>query len=500
MSEDKTKPDLTRIEDLSEFLHQDDPETDALLEGLDDQQDEENAIVTGEDLSSIDSLDDDFTLSNDSQDDSDEEAFSLDEQSTFSDEEETQSDFQMPDLPQEDGMEDEIEDEEEFHTDFQSDHDLEDGNESSFESDFDGGFEASFDDNQDDQTEDSFEEDDQLENLEQSEDLSFDQNDENFDKEDDSYDFDESSDESQIEEDDINNNDDQQDIEEAPSFDQNTDIEYPIEETINNPDNARELIQQAPSAAKERENFEDLRRFSENITYGNVAQGGNPPFSIVLKKIKYLEDGEQIIEILEEHGLVNTSNKTVMQQSIQHGTLLLSQLSEYAAIYLCHKLRRFDLEILMGLSEEIRPSKSYENEEKGLIAKTNLNQNKSIYQEFEEKEIAPKDILVTLAPQLENMQIVRYIDIVTSHKIVSEHDLRRNQNEVDQMEKFELDQSEVFDQLKEQLRLKAHALKANALIGLNYQTLRLSEGEQSEFKITCSANAVWIMDRPGSGV
>ncbi|MDD0853139.1 hypothetical protein HBN50_08525 [Halobacteriovorax sp. GB3] len=483
MSEDKTKPDLTRIEDLSEFLHQDDPETDALLEGRDDQQDENNAIATGEDLSSIDSLDDD-------QDGAEEEIFALGDEDSFNDDQETQSDFQMPELPQENDMEDEV-DEEEFQTDFQSDSSLEE--DSGFESNFDDGFETSFEDNQDDETEDAFEEDDQLESFDQEETLNFDQDGESIENEDDSYEFDEGLEEEQ--------EDDQEDEqEESLAFEQSSDNESPSEEDYNIQESASEQIQQEAPAQKERENFEDLRRFSENITYGNVAQGGNPPFSIVLKKIKYLEDGEQIIEILEEHGLVNTSNKAVMQQSIQHGTLLLSQLSEYAAIYLCHKLRRFDLEILMGLSEEIRPSKSYENEEKGLIAKTNLNQNKNIFQEFEEKEIAPKDILVTLAPQLENMQIVRYIDIVTSHKIVSEHDLRRNQNEDDQMEKFELDQSEVFDQLKEQLRLKAHALKANALIGLNYQTLRLSEGEQSEFKITCSANAVWIMDRPGSGV
>ena len=80
------------------------------------------------------------------------------------------------------------------------------------------------------------------------------------------------------------------------------------------------------------ETFDDVKQFAENISYGHVSTGGNPPFSMIIEGIKYLEDANEITDILQEHGVINDSNKNIFSTSIQNGSLLLSQISEYAAI------------------------------------------------------------------------------------------------------------------------------------------------------------------------
>lgn len=441
MSDDKTRTDLTRLEDISAFLHEEDDEVNSKLETYSDPNKSETTEEEDSLLPSLDDLEEE-----ENEEDKEQEIPSLpeDEEITFDSQEDNEATLPAFELSEE-------EDEEEF-SDFSSFGEDQDEEENIFEgTNFDLTTDEFNEEVQEEEPEEKVEE--ELEEIQEEQ-----------------------------------NNDGQNE-------------EYSLQEEIENE-------QQTPPTASlpkeastpQRENFQDLRRFSENITYGNVALGGNPPFSIVLKKIKYHEDGESIISILEEHGLINDQNRQVMSMSIEHGTLLLSQLSEYAAIYLCHKLRRFNLEMMMGLSEEIRPSKSYENEEKGLISKSNLKQNKSSHHEFKQSDIKQEDIILSLNSNLDGMQVMRYIDIISSHKVAFEYEIRHNSNEDEQEndENYQLDQSEIFNQLKEQLRAKAFSLRANAVIGINFQLTPISEGENREFKITCTGNAVWLIDAPGA--
>lgn len=489
MSDDKTRPDLTRLEDISAFFHQEDDEVNAKLETYKDpnqshDDDQEDA------LPSIDDLEDDsdkptFHMSNESQEDEFPQ-MPEQEQSEDEDEEATIPDFQLSEAEQENEDFDSDEDtlnfgsDESFSTEGLGEEFSMDSSEESEESEF-----PSFDSEETEYTE---EDNDYADDDEEEEETNFLSSNEEL------VDYSEEiNDENMAEELEANSQFESEDK------DEDKDEEDDIPPSFNEPETTQTITTQAPSAPT-RETFQDVRRFSENITYGNVALGGNPPFSIVLKKIKYHEDGEAITSILEEHGLINDSNRQVMTMSIEHGTLLLSQLSEYAAIYLCHKLRRFNLEILMGLSEEIRPSKSYENEEKGLVTKSNLRQNKTSHHEFKENEIKQEDIILSLDSRLDAMQIVRYIDIISSHKVVLESELRQNSDEEEDYQEniADLSQSEIFDQLKERLRARAFELKANAVVGITYQITPLTEGMDREFKITCTGNAVWLIDAPGA--
>ena len=51
----------------------------------------------------------------------------------------------------------------------------------------------------------------------------------------------------------------------------------------------------------------------------------------------------------EEFKILNASNKDNYLRSIQNGAILISRLSEYSAIFLAHKFRRFNLKLQTGL-------------------------------------------------------------------------------------------------------------------------------------------------------
>ena len=57
------------------------------------------------------------------------------------------------------------------------------------------------------------------------------------------------------------------------------------------------------------ENFDDVKSFGNRMSYGIAAGGGNPPFSIIIKDLKYKEDAEDILSILRSHGLLNEENE-----------------------------------------------------------------------------------------------------------------------------------------------------------------------------------------------
>jgi uncharacterized protein YbjQ (UPF0145 family) len=304
--------------------------------------------------------------------------------------------------------------------------------------------------------------------------------------------------------------DDDQSFEETTPIEEEPLFEEEEEEEIKP---APAIVEQGPPP-KQRETFEDLRQFGGAISYGVMAQGGHPPFSIVVKNITYKEDAEDILAILSEHGLVTDENEPNFRHMLESGTLLVSQVGEYSAIYLCHRLRRFGADIQMGLSDELHPSKSYEREGRGLVSRYGLKQNIREELNLERRPIRIEAVMSTTADGFEGYRIVRYIDIITSHTIVHEDELRllheskeaSDQDDLD--EEFELASEEheitayhlglgeLYRDLATDLKNQAYKIDANAVLGINYQITPLigpgPDGARAEYKITCSGNAVWI--------
>ncbi|WPU63156.1 hypothetical protein [Peredibacter starrii] len=233
------------------------------------------------------------------------------------------------------------------------------------------------------------------------------------------------------------------------------------------------------------ENFEDLKKFSESSSFTGMASEGNPSFSVLIKNVRYIEDVNDIVTLLKELSLLIDPEEQIKNR-LMRGMLLVPRISEYAAIFLAHKLRRFDIDIQVGLSDEIHPPKHQEVPETGIVSKHNLYQNQTHSFHFDDPKLEISQIIVSATSGLEGYQVMRYMGVASEHKMLDSHIVEDEGSEEIPRHYQELAQ-----------KLKAHALKAhsNAVVGLNYQLTPIP----SEFgiggykyRLTCTGNLVWV--------
>lgn len=233
------------------------------------------------------------------------------------------------------------------------------------------------------------------------------------------------------------------------------------------------------------ETFEDLKKFSENSTYSSTASEANPSFSILIKNVRYSEDVNDIVILLKEFNLLTDSEEQVKAR-LMRGMLLIPRISEFAAVFVAHKLRRFDIDIQVGLSDEIHPPKHQENPETGIVSKASLFQNQTHHFHFDDPKLELSHIIVAATSTLEGYKVIRYIGVASEHKMLDSY-IVENENS-DEIPQY-------YQELA--MKLKAHALKAhsNAVVGLNYQLTPIpSEFGVSghKYRLTCTGNLVWI--------
>lgn len=241
----------------------------------------------------------------------------------------------------------------------------------------------------------------------------------------------------------------------------------------------------ATSSYQAPENFSDLKKFAENSNFSGMASEGNPSFSVLLKEIKYLEDAQDILVLLKELGLVMDSDEVLINR-LSRGEFLIPRISEFAATILAHKIRRFDIDILVGLSDEIHPSKHAQDPEIGLVSKLSLHQNQAHHFQFDESNLDISQIIVSATSTLDGYQVIKYVGVASEHKMLEGH-LVEDENS--------LEISTHYHELAQ--KLKAHALKsnANAVVGLNYQLTPLPSNygtSSTRYRLTCTGNLVWI--------
>ncbi len=247
-----------------------------------------------------------------------------------------------------------------------------------------------------------------------------------------------------------------------------------------------EVAPYAPSSDfTEPEKFEDLKKFAENTSFTGMSAEGNPSFSVLIKNVRFIEDVNDIITMLKELTLL-TDPEDQVKSRLMRGNLLVPRISEYAAIFLAHKLRRFDIDIQIGLSDEIHPPKHLENPEVGMVSKHNLYQNQNHHFHFDDPKLEISQIIVAATPSLEGYQVIRYLGVASEHKMLEGHLVEDESSDEIPRHYQELAQ-----------KLKAHALKANsnAVVGLNYQLTPLpSEYGISghKYRLSCTGNLVWV--------
>ncbi len=542
------KSDLTRIEDLSEYLHDEDESMDGLesFDGVDDFD-----LMDAKTDPNIE-LPPEFTQNF----------------STSSIEEET--DFEamendLPDIPDEDYQEDESP---EFSSDFED---------SSFDSDFDQPTDdTSFDNNQQDLDESSFDGPDfdhqdfptsNDEFLNDEDDFS--SNEDDFSTQQDNFPDDKLNLNTDVDEfsethDELKDDSFEQElIEDSPTSDLDLGTDFPVsqqeakeseEDIVDVISNlsaetstelpARTFLKEEPiSDSPAQEDLEDIKQFAKSISYGNLATEGNPPFSIVIKDVKYQEDIEDIVQLLKEFQIIKDEQdekRTI--ESLNRSNLLIPRLGEYSAILVCHKLRRFDINILMGLTEEINPPKEYESEDRGIVSKYSVYNSRSHHYDLKKDETSPEDILASTTPYLEGHDILEYLGIVSESAVIDNDtltsssqledqliarlpDYQQDRQRVVQVERENLLAStstppedflqqetvihktknkvisinDIQSELVGKLKHQAVQLKGNAIVGVSLHVTPIGAAQgpsgREQYQLTCSGSVVWINKR-----
>ena len=485
--------DITKIEDLPN-LSEEELDSDEDFESLEDLAKKidinditQSEIVTPSELESLDS-DEDLTLDAEN-DTSTEDDFHQDFQS------ELQGDFEDDsDALDFDTTENHLESPPDFNSDFNSD----------FNTDFNSDFNTDFNSNLDSE-----------ESSDDSSDFSFDDTNDSKNNEDTQQEEDIFSEpiQAQVPSDNFR-------TEEESAVLDSAELDRPITKT--------EIITNEPSSKIQR--LDDIEQFGNQSTVFGVNSEGNPPFSIILKNPKFVEDVHTIIEILIEASVFDQSESESLINKLTSGQLLIPRLGEYHAIKLCHKLRMFNIDIIMGLTEEIQPAKSYESKDNGLLNKDSLFNNKKHFADFQKMDT--NNFKTTTLSQLDNHKITKYLGIITKSKEVDTENIVDNeyaeqshekysvelelyrlkrenylasqssnisykefqQNAKDSSNSFKLEL--VYKQLMDQMILEAKDNQANAIVGVNFNiipiNLQRSPNQAIIYQVQCTGNMVWI--------
>jgi uncharacterized protein YbjQ (UPF0145 family) len=495
MSHDDTddKKDITRIEDLSEFLHEDDESDEFQYETADDVE------STLPDLP-VDDID------NESEEDS------------------------LPDLPEEESFSNE---------------------------------EASFDSGDDFQSSEDFEDSSYQEVADFPTDTQIDPN-ENLEDppEEDSFtmssDFDDEQDESSLEEphqdsftmssDFDDNFSDQNEEDEEPTFETLPDEDpieeemttEPLEETSKTPLDLPETAINPEPQYQKPEDFSDLKKFAESLSYRSSGQEGTPPYSILISGIKYEEDADKILETLKEFNLVDEDSLESSKKTLYRGSFLVSRLSEFTAIKFLQCIRHLDLDYQAGLTEHINPPKSYESQDAGLSSKRSIKTYESHTYIMNKSPLELDQIMTSTMSQISGYEIMKYIGITSENTMIDPESLNLNGPQIvnqiietfsdkekqelyyrqtarenqmslhsdpssinfdddDDVDKKDLQAdhksslTNIYDQLVLKLKAKAMELNGNAVVGVNFNITPMPYADyKTLYQVTCTGNVVWV--------
>jgi uncharacterized protein YbjQ (UPF0145 family) len=256
-------------------------------------------------------------------------------------------------------------------------------------------------------------------------------------------------------------------------------------EPVRDPEPVDELHPEPDEVFTPKEDFEETRSFAEKAVLAEGPAECNPAYSVIARNIRFLEDSEEILSLLKEVGFPEDM-RTQFQRQLERGTLLIPRVSEFTAIFVCHRLRRFRLDLQMGLSDLLHPPKSGQEVDKGLVSRKSLGQNQQHQFLFKGDADGARNIILSTMPQLDGHTIDRYLGVASEHAFLGA--------EVVENETAEAIHKS-YDELAQ--KLKAHALehKANAVVGINYQLTPMPHESaigNYRYKLTCTGNLVWV--------
>ncbi len=194
----------------------------------------------------------------------------------------------------------------------------------------------------------------------------------------------------------------------------------------------------------------------------NVPLEASPSYSleIFLHEKKYQDD---VYKIITNFGLNEIIKEKNINTAFNHGSLLIPRISEHMGILMIHSFRSLGFNFKFGLSEDIHKGE-HDQIDRGSI--------------FTEEEIKNKvkEILVSKKDHIDGVRIKKLGSLISVETFADDND--------------ELDLKTEISILTESLKLKAIRFKADALVGLNQQTL--NHYSKNKVKILVSGTLAWI--------
>jgi uncharacterized protein YbjQ (UPF0145 family) len=253
------------------------------------------------------------------------------------------------------------------------------------------------------------------------------------------------------------------------------------------------------------ENLNDVKNFVQNFSYGTIEGAGNPPFSIIVKNIVFEDEAEDILALLKEFNIANDSNLTETEKAINSGSILIPQISEYTAIVLAHKLRRYDLDIEVGLSDEIHPSKSGEINPRGLTKKESIKQNIESEIKLTKLKLTIDQMFLSPSNEISGYKTIKNLGIAHAHTIINEEDLDRltfvykelrgntvPAEDLKLYKSYKVGHDLLHDELINEIKVNAYTEGANALLSIQFTLNSFSDHNKTFYKLTCSCSKAII--------
>ncbi len=235
----------------------------------------------------------------------------------------------------------------------------------------------------------------------------------------------------------------------------------------------------------------------------------NPAFSLMINDVD-MEKEQDIIDILDEYGLLKMNQEKDYRMAIQNGNILISQLSEFLAIHLAIKLNRYGGVVKLGPSDLIYSSRAAgPSDSRGKITKRIKEQKKKGSHHFDQTN-QHKDLEDGIHIFLNNdlgptYTLLSKISPIFSSAILEEDELERStyartalktENIPDKDIPLFIRYSEYLDlvkiELAEKLKEKARDVGANAISGINFQINTQTNKGKTLIILSAQAEAINI--------
>jgi uncharacterized protein YbjQ (UPF0145 family) len=228
-----------------------------------------------------------------------------------------------------------------------------------------------------------------------------------------------------------------------------------------------------PAVQRIKENLEQIRNFSDKLSPSSTNIPAGIPYSILIDGKLELHEQERLLDIVSRETL---GIRTVeLEPQLQAGRILIPRISEYAGVQIAQALRNAKVTIRLGLSEKIYQNSELRKDNDALFSPKAPN----YVRRMEASRESVEEMLLTTDSEIPGMKIKKILDTFQATL-----NLRAIHVHSPNSAFFQ----ESLENIKKQLRLKAHHKGADALIRFKTELFPLEDN--SQYKLLAEAVAV----------